>query len=222
MKYPLTILFFLVSAAALLRGQDPNLAPDDIQYSREAYDKNHLIAQVNILSGPGQKVHYRYDRYSDVRRIQTDDGLEYAQPNGKPWRKSKDWGKTGAVIKGDKAGELDNQAEIAELPLAEPKDHDMTQGGPVWKFIEKTVENDIETFTYERSREKPRPGGVYPRFTFVKYKNDTDGKLLLYRFAGQLRNGNDVTPLQIQLGLMIIMPANTVIDVVPPPKKKAK
>ncbi|MDR3404105.1 MAG: hypothetical protein P4L99_16530 [Chthoniobacter sp.] len=44
--------------------------------------------------------------------------------------------------------------------------------------------------------------------------------MLLYRFVGQLRNGDDVTPLQIQLGLMIIMPANTVIEVVPPPKKK--
>jgi len=123
------------------------------------------------------------------------------------------------VIKGDKAAELNNQAAIAEVPLAEPEDRDKTQGGPVWKFIDKTQENDIETFTYERSREKPRPDGVYPRYTFIKYKNDTDGKLLLYRFAGQLRTGDDVTPLQIQFGLMIILPANTVIEEVTPKKK---
>ncbi|MEP6672171.1 MAG: hypothetical protein ABJF10_23615 [Chthoniobacter sp.] len=218
MKFHLPALLCLVSVPVLMRGQDPNLAPDDLKNSREAFDKNHLIAQVNV---PGKQLHYRYDRYAEVRRIQTDEGMEFAQPKGKAWRKSKDWGKTGTVIKGDKAAQLDNQAAIAEVPLAEPEDRDKTQGGPVWKLIDKTQENDIETFTYERSREKPRPDGVYPRFTFIKYKSDTDGKLLLYRFAGQLRMGDDVTPLQIQFGLMILLPATTVIEEVHP-KKKSK
>jgi hypothetical protein len=219
MKYPLPILFLLVSAPTLLRAQDPNLAPDDLKTSREAFDKNHLIAQVNILSGPGKQVHYRYDRYADVRRLQTDDGAEYAQLKGKPWRKSTDWGKTGTEIQGDKAAVLNSRAAIAEVPLTPFEDRDQSQGEPVWKFIEKTHEGDLETFTYERSREKPHPDGVYPRYTFIKYKHDTDGKLLLYRFAGQLRSGDKYTPVQIQLGLMILMPANTVIEVVPPPKK---
>ncbi len=54
------------------------------------FDANHLIAQVNVLTGPDKRLHYRYDRYAEVRRIQRDDGAEYAQPKGKAWRKSKD------------------------------------------------------------------------------------------------------------------------------------
>lgn len=218
MKIPI-LLALLVAAPMLLHGQDPTLAPDDLKYSRGAFEKNHLIAQVDIATRT--PLHYRYDRYAEVRRIVTDDGVEYAQPKGKSWRKSKDWGKTGAIIKGDKAAELDNQSDVAEVAFKEPETHDASQGGFVWQFIDKGQESDIETYTYEQSREHPRPNGVYPRYTFVKYKNDTDGNLLLYRFAGQLRSGNDVIPIRIQYGLMIIMPANS-IKIVEPGKSGKK
>ncbi len=213
------LLASLVAAPALLWAQDPTLAPDDLNYSRGAFEKNHLIAQVDVAART--PYHYRYDRYAEVRRIVTDDGVEYAQPKGKSWRKSKDWGKTGAIIKGDKAAELDNQSEVAEVAFTEPETHDASQGGFVWRFIDKGQEGDIETYTYEQSREHPRPTGVYPRYTFVKYKNDTDGKLLLYRFTGQLRSGNDVIPIRIQYGLMVIMPANS-IEIVEPGKPRKK
>lgn len=222
MRFHLPILLCLIFAQALLRAQDPALAPDDLKYSREAFDKNHLIAQVNVATQPGAFLHYRYDRYAEVRRIVNDDGSEYAQLKGKSWRKSKDWGKTGPIVKGDKAAELDNRADVAEVALMEPETRDASQGGFVWKFIEKGEEGDIETYTYEQSREHPRPNGIYPRYTFVKYKNDTDGKLLLYRFAGQLRTGDNVTPIRIQYGLMVLLPKGTIIETVTPPPKKKK
>jgi hypothetical protein len=209
----------LVAAPRLICAQDPTLALDDLKYSREAFEKNHLIAQVDVATRT--PLHYRYDRYAEVRRIVMDDGVEYAQPKGKSWRKSKDWGKTGAIIKGDKAAELDNKADVAEVAFSEPVTHDASQGGFVWQFIDKGQESDIETYTYEQSREHPRPNGVYPRYTFVKYKNDTDGKLLLYRFTGQLRSGNEVIPIRIQYGLMIIMPADS-IKIVEPEKSRKK
>ena len=219
MKILLLLLASLIAAPVMLWAQDPTLAPDDIEYSRGAYEKNHLIAQVDLAGRT--PLHYRYDRYAEVRRIVTDDGIEYAQPKGKSWRKSKDWGKTGAIIKGDKAAELDNQADVAEVAFTKPETHDATQGGFVWRFIENGQESDIQTYTYEQSREHPRPSGVYPHYTFVKYKNDTDGKLLLYRFAGQLRSSDGVIPIHIQYGLMVIMPANS-IKIVEPEKSKNK
>lgn len=222
MRFHLPILLGLLSAPAFLRAQDPALAPDNLKYSRAAFDKNHLIAQVNVVTQPGTVLHYRYDRYAEVRRIMNDDGSEYAQLKGKSWRKSKDWGKTGTIVKKDKAEELDNRCDVAEVALTEPETHDASQGGFVWKFIEKGEEGDIETYTYEQSREHPRPTGVYPRYTFVKYKNDTDGQLLLYRFAGQLRSGESVTPIRIQYGLMILLPKGTIIETVTPPPRRKK
>jgi len=220
MKSILPAALCLVFASQGVRGQDPNLAPDDLKYSREAYAANHLIARVAVAGQADGVLRYRYDRYADLKRITTNDGVAYAQPKGKPWLKSNDWGKTGSKVKEAEAGELEWQANIAEAVFVEPEHHDLSQGGTVWKFIEKTAENDVQLFTYERSREKPNPDGVYPRLTFAKFKNNTDGKLLLSRCTGNLRGDHGLIPFDIKYDLMIMLPADTVIEVAPTPKKK--
>ena len=100
--------------------------------------------------------------------------------------------------------------------------HDQSQGGTVWRFIERTAKDDLEYFTYERSREHPNPDGVYPRFTFLKYKNDTDGHLLVEHFTGNLRDGEKLIPVEVKYSYMILLPsANVKIEKAPStPRKK--
>jgi hypothetical protein len=193
----------------LLCGQDPNLVTDNLQYSRELFATNHLVMHVTTERGSQQQgAQYRYDRLAEVKRIAEEDGMTYAQLKGQAWLKSKDWGKSGLSVTSEKAHELDQQVQLAEAALAEPDLRDKGQGGSVWKLIDQTEENNVQTFSYERTRERPKPDGVYPRYSFVKYKDDVDGKLMLNRFVGQLRAGKEVVTLDAKFGVIIILPAS--------------
>jgi hypothetical protein len=123
-------------AAAILlavtgHAQDPKLAPDDLKYTKEAIEANHLIARVSMRVEAEKYSRYRYDRYPDMKRITGEDGVDYVQLKGKGWVKSKDWGKTGTPVKKDKAGELDMLASTAEIPLGPTTSRDTSQGGTV-------------------------------------------------------------------------------------------
>ncbi len=214
MNKPSTLARLALAAILLLppglHSQDPNLAPDDLKYTKEAIEVNHLIARVSMRMAEDKYSRFRYDRYPDMKRVTGEDGVEYVQLKGKAWVKSKDWGKTGTPVKKDKADELEMFVSAAEIPMGPTTARDKSQGSTVWRFIEQTKENDVEFFTYEMSRETPKADGIYPKYTFIKYPKDEDGKLLLYRFAAQVRSGEKLIPIEIQYGLMIILPAGSV------------
>lgn len=172
------------------RGQNPKLAPSDIKNFKAMTDKGHLVAQVELQTGEQSFFHYRYDRYPAVERIIEEDGAVFARPKGKAWLKSDDWGKTGDAAGEEKSAQLDNFAEIVNAAFQEPAFHDMSQGGTVWRFVGKDEEEGYVAYAYERSREKPHPNGVYPRFTFIKRDGDKDGRLLLTMVTGQLVMGD--------------------------------
>ncbi len=88
-------------------------------------------------------------------------------------------------------------ASVPDTPFATPRIRDEKQGGIVWKFIERTKGKGVEYFTYERTREHPHPDGVYPRCTFAKQPNDTDGKLLLAEQRSQMRQEDKLIPAVI-------------------------
>lgn len=206
----ITFIIALLLFPLGLRAQSPNLAPDDLNFTRTVAEANHLIAQATLRVQDNEYVHFRYDLYPDLKRITTEDGLVYIQLNGKSWIQSKDWGKTGTPVQSDKASELDTFVGVAESPFANSIPHDQSQGETVWKLIEQTKEDDHELFTYEQSRQNPMPDGVYPRFTFAKYKHDVDGRLLLEHLSAQMRTAERVIPVEIKYDFMILVPASSV------------
>ena len=171
----LLLLAAVLLAPWPLRAQDPALVSADLAYTRGAIANDHLINQVSLRVGQSKYLRYHCDRYPDVVRITEEDGTEYARIKGKSWLRSKDWGETGARVKAAKARELDTEVTVTEAPLEKSVPRDPSQGGTVWRLVDTRKEADLVWFTYEESREKPRPDGVYPRYTFVKYKGDKDG-----------------------------------------------
>lgn len=190
-----------------LRAQDPAKASSDLRYSEEL-GRYHLVAWVSLETEPGKFCNYQFDRYADQRRIKEEDGTTYAQIKNKPWRKSEDWGETGPPASTDKVKALETESRIPLTVFAKPETNDPNQGGFVWRMIERQQEGSCEYFTYERTREHPRPG-VYSRFTFGKYQSSKDGKLTLYRFGGRLRDGDKSLPLNIRFDYMIPLPPGT-------------
>ncbi|HWB59956.1 MAG TPA: hypothetical protein VG733_10710 [Chthoniobacteraceae bacterium] len=208
--------------AGLTRAQDPKLAPTDLKNFKALADKGHLIAQVELQTGEQTYLRYRYDRYPGVVRIVEEDGSVYARAKDKGWLKSNDWGKTGDAAGKEKSAELDNFAGIVELAFAEPHPSDMSQGATVWRFIGKDEEAGFLDFTYERSREKPRKDGAYPRFSFIKREGDKDGHLILSSATGQLTMGEKLTPFEIDFDYAPdAVPKPQPEELLPPAKKIA-
>ena len=215
------LLVYGLFASSVLRAQNPEVAPADLNFSRAAFTHNHLVVRVELRVERNKYVHYQYDRYPDLVRIKMDDGVTYAKPKAKAWLKSEDWGETGTKAEAGKVLELDADAKMAELPLQESKSLDPTQGGTVWKLVSRTKKEINEYFTYEKSRERPRAGGVYSRYTFVKFKGDSDGKLLLSHYSGQLRADARLIPMEAQFDLLIQLPPGSVkFERAPDPRKK--
>jgi len=206
-------LFIAVFLARMAIAQEPGLVSENIKFTKSVIEneKNHLIVFVDMESEPKHWVHYRYDHYTDVERIIDNDGASYARPKGKEWLKSGDWGETGAPVDKDKEHELQTLSEIPFLPFQEFENHDKGQGAGVWKFVKNREEKDVKFFVFEYSREKPNPGGYYPHYTFVKYKHDTDGSLLLTKCECNLRDGDRLIPLTIDYQYMFRLPADTKI-----------
>jgi hypothetical protein len=89
MKSLPAISILVAAASSLLATEqdDPRFA-QWMKNSREAFAKNHLIADVKLesIEGKPHSEDCRYDRYpGKVERIQLPSGLSYARKNGKKW-----------------------------------------------------------------------------------------------------------------------------------------
>jgi hypothetical protein len=217
MKSALLFGVLLMLACRLAGAQNPRLAPEDIQYSSGA---DHLVAWVALEMKPGQFERYQYDRYKDgdIERVKTADGAAYARKNGGNWLKSGDWGDTGTPVGDDLAAELTTDAGVVAAVFSPPEHHDPAQGGTTWKFISQAQGKDVTYFVYEESRDRPNPGGVYPRYTFEKWPKDKDGSLLLSKFTAQFHSGADLIPATIQFDYLVPLPAGATVKYFPPGK----
>ncbi len=209
------LLLFSVSIGSLpVLAQSPSLALSDINFSNHCY---HLVAKVE-LGSPDSKIQssYQYDRYQrDVGsnyagvRIRLDK-KEYAKKSGGSWKESSDWGDTGTAVDSQLADQLDSFAQIVEMTFAKRTSHDPSQGGFVWKAINTEAQTKYTLYQMELSREHPRPEGVYPRYTFIKYPDDVDGKLLLVEVESNIRSDTlGLFPVVIHFDYCFPLPAGT-------------
>jgi hypothetical protein len=79
----------------------------------------------------------------------------------------------------------------------------------VWKLIESSKTKDTEVFTYEGTREKAKPSGVYPSYTFIRRIGDNESDLLFKRFTGQIRSRSTeaLSPIEIDYDYLILTPS---------------
>ena len=191
----------LLIASGLASTQDPNLAASNISFTRNAFETHHWVANV-LIRGP-ETIQYTFDAYPDVRRIKLPNGTAFAQKKNKAWMVSQDWGKTGTKVDGATAIRLNTLASVPAGPLQDPTSRDASQGGFVWRPVSSNTQGNAQMFTFELSRENQRPDGVYPKFTFVKFSGDPDGKLLLREFEGQFGVFGAISAVNISYDILI-------------------
>ena len=204
----LLVIGFLISPFPLL-GQNPELAPSDLAYSKLFAAKHRLVAHVSYETPLKESVKFQYERCPGLVRIITGDKGEYARSKGQVWLRSSDWGQSGDPAEDSMGRLLDFYAELAEIPWAETTHQDKGQGDEVWKLKNHSEANGVERFTYEETRQRPKPGKLYPLFTFAKHRNDTEGRLLLEHFSANVRSNADLIPVEIQFGYTAPPPVST-------------
>jgi hypothetical protein len=198
--------------------QEPSLAPDDLDFTRDITQRFHFAVWVSLELKEGQFTRYQYDHYPvggsnhGVERIKADEGVFARRIDG-PWLKSDDWADTGTPVSQDLTNELNMYVEVVNAELAKPEDHDSSQGNAVWKFIRQEKKNDLTSYTYERTREHPRPNGVYPQYTFMKAANDIDGQLFMTGTAGQLRSGDQRIPVSLRMIYLVPLPIGSKLEI---------
>ena len=210
----LAVLIFLLTPTSLALAQEPSLAPSNMEFTQKIIAKFHYMASVDFGPEGEPSTHYQYDHYPEGKqeRLKTGDGV-FARQKGKSWLQSDDWGETGKPVAEELAEKLDTYVSVVQAQFSVPNGTDTSQGGTVWKFIEKTADKEATYFTYERTREHPHPDGVYPRFTFLKAGPDIDGHLFMCGATGNLRSGEQRFPYTVHLRYLIPVPADSKVVV---------
>jgi len=169
-----------------LMGQDQSRAPDDLDYTKSYIEENGVACDVRLSGESLPEFAYQYERRPHIEKLilpkqifeRRDDGI---------WLKTDDWGKLGEPVDRSETSQLDQYESIPNHAFqVAAKPNDMSQGGTVWRFVDKQEEKNVHYFRYERTRERPRPDGIYPQFTFISWDESEDGQLLLTHFEAPL------------------------------------
>jgi hypothetical protein len=212
------ILLLALGSEAFVLAQEPSLAPSDLEFTFKVVGQYHGVSWVTLELQANQLTHFQYDDYpdkdpsADTERIKADEGVFFRRGNGR-WMKSKDGDATDTPVGEDLNQKLNMFHDVVSTPFAKTLNLDATQGATVWKFIEQSKDKTFTYYTYEKTREHPHLDGAYPRFTFKKAKNDTDGQLFLSRMTAQLRSGEKRIPVTIEMNYYVPLSPGTRVEV---------
>ena len=206
--------------AATAHGQEPSLAPRDLEFTRGVVAKFHFVVWAELHPSTHEIEKFQYDCYpwtpdkQKIERVKREEGT-FVRPEGKSWVRSDDWGATSTPVAAALLPVLNTDVNVVNVMFAPSVDYDATQGAPVWKFIrqEKSKDGVFTYYTYERSREHPRPNGPYPQYTFMKAAHDVDGRLFLRMFSAQLRSGDDRIPVLLRMTYLVPIAAGGRMEV---------
>jgi hypothetical protein len=205
----------ILGAAAV---QDPSTVPADLKFTRNISTKFHIVAWIALQPHDGSLEKFKYDRYPSnglhlgVERIKRSDGV-FARPLGKIWMRSDDWGASGSAVDEKVAAVLDTDANVVASLFRPPTNQDTTQGGTVWRYVGSKPRDSATEYTFEESRQNPKPDVSYPRYTFLKAPGDSDGRLFLCGVTANLRDDAGIIPISVQLTYFIPIPAGSKIQV---------
>ena len=186
----------VVILSSRIFAQSPDLAGENLQYTKAVIAKNHLSAGVILRVGQEDYDRYEYERYPDLEKI-TRRGQVYAHPTGKAWEALDNSGKTGEVD--PKIVEhLNMLVRIANSAFLIPEPLDLAQSGFAWKFIKPVAGENYELSVYELTNQRADGGQVNPRYTFIKAKDDKDGNLLLSFYETQIRSEDKLVSVEVK------------------------
>ena len=155
------------------------------------------------VSGKGEPIDFRYDRYPDVERIQlpAPSSASYVRKKDGAWMKSDDWGKTGKPAPKSATKDFDNWIGLIDVPLKDIREsHDPSQGATKVERVENDEDASADEIRFVVTREHPT-GFNYPRFAFVKFGD----KALLKFFGGTMRLGDEKLIASIGYDFMFLV-----------------
>ncbi len=201
---------FAVSAANSVIKQTAESA-DYLAYTTKMMRECHLIADVKFQIARNAFVQYVYEHNGEREKIIETDGNTYVRKGRRAWIKSVNGNKVNAGITAQKREMLELFVDAVTVSLKPSEMLDQTQGAMVWRFIEQIEEDKHELITYEKSRERPKPDGIYPRFTFVKYKEFNKDELLLAIYFAQMKYESRLVPITIRYSYLLSFPPGTTV-----------
>ena len=208
-------LYFIQGAVA---AQDPSTVTADLKFTQEISTQFHVVAWVTLQPHDGLTEKFQYDRYPSkglhpgVERVKRSEGI-FARPLGRTWMRSDNWGATGSVVDNKMAAVLDTDANVVASLFRPPTNRDTAQGDTVWRYVGATSHGPTSEYTFEETRENPKPDVSYPKYTFLKAPGDSDGRLFLCGVTANLRDNAGIIPISVRLTYLVPVPAGSKMQV---------
>jgi len=191
----------LLATCTGVLADDQKDAAEGLKYTQALFEHNHFVAEVALEVEQNRFVRFHYDRFGQIETVAKEGQFPFQRRNGGAWEKADEWDKKlNPEVSPEEAEELNNTVSLVYNPFATPEFHDQTQGASVWKFISKRMDKSSDFLTYERTRETPKEGGVYPRFTFVRSEDLGEEKMLLGSFTAQVSLNQRLIPIRVEYG----------------------
>ena len=197
---------------------DSSNVPADLKFTQSIGTQFHLVAWVTMQPHDNPTEEFQYDRYpskgphSGVERVKRSEGV-FARPSGKEWMRSDDWGVTGSAVDESLKAVLDTDVNVVASLLQPPTHKDSAQGGTVWRYVGSAPHGSAMDYTFEESREHPKPDVIYPKYTFLKAQGDTDGRLFLCGVTANLRDDAGIIPISVRMTYLVPVAAGTKVQV---------
>src|ERR1051325_4905366 len=190
----------LLTTVALARADDEALLVRALKFSREFFEKAHLIAEVNLQQRGEESLprRFSYERRPDGEQIKTELGQTFARKKGQGWSRSNDWGKTGVPATANEVADLASRIYLVNAPWTPNlSPHDSVQGADVTNLVTHTNDEAGEHLVFERTRAEPIKT-AYPRYKFVRPGNSPKSNPVLEQFSGPVAIGNQKVFLTVQ------------------------
>jgi hypothetical protein len=212
------LLPWFLAAIAVAAAQSALMVPADLKFTQDISTRFHIVAWATLQGHDGTLDKFQYDRYpttglhSGVERIKRSEGV-FVRTEGKPWVRSDDWGAAGTPVDENMAAVLDTDVNVVAVPFRPPTNHDTAQGATVWRAAGSAPHGTVNEYTFQESREHPKPGVDYPKYTFMKAPDDTDGRLFLCGVTANLRDDAGIIPVTMRMAYLIPVPAGSKVQV---------
>jgi hypothetical protein len=211
-------LTYFVATISAAWAQSAALVPDDLKFTQDISTRFRMVAWATLEGHDGTPDKFQYDRYPltglrpGVERIKRSEGV-FVRTSGKSWVRSDDWGATGTPVDENMAAVLDTDVNVVAVPFHSPTNKDSAQGGTVWREAGSAPHGSAIEYTFQESREHPKPDVNYPKYTFLKALGDADGRLFLCGVTANLRDDAGIIPVSMRMAYLVPVPAGTKVQV---------
>ena len=209
------LLFFSIICETI--AQSPSMVPENLKFTQEISQKFHIVARVTLTDPDGTDEKFQYDLYPindqdpGMERIKRSEGV-FVRSFGGHWLRS-DGDAKGNSLDKHMVAVLDTDVNVVTASFGPGTNRDKTQGGTIWRYVGATPRGSITEYSFEESREHPKPDVFYPRYIFMKAPGDTDGRLFLCGVTANLRDDKSIIPLSMHMSYLVPVPAGTKVHV---------